>query len=153
MLMSFALPLRLVRYTVKYTADVLRGWKVTAKSAADKELGRPTAVAGTSGETDVDRLAALAPGTVVRLVYNPQGSGDYVHDKFQIELLGVDRVANVLRFKSLSGNLGPPDTMPLGDVEAVWKHEDGTTFVRISGYMGFTALQPHRYVSRPGGAR
>jgi hypothetical protein len=144
---------RVDRDTVKYTAEVLRGWKATAKSAADRELGRPTAAVGAPVETDVDRLAALPSGAVVRLVYTPQGSGDYVHDKFQIEVLGVDRVANVLRFKSLSGNPGPPDTMPLGDVEAVWAHGDGTTFVRISGYMGFTALQPHRYVSRPRGTR
>jgi hypothetical protein len=72
-----------------------------------------------------------------------------VHDTFKIELIAVDRGAEVLRFRCLSGNTGGPDTIPFVDIEAVWQAADGTPVMRISGYVAFTPLRPHRYVSRP----
>jgi hypothetical protein len=76
-----------------------------------------------------------------------------VHEKFQIKVLGVDRNASVLRFETVSGNAGPPDAMPLDDIERAWVAADSMTCLRLSGFMRFEALQPHRYVSRPRSAK
>jgi hypothetical protein len=131
----------------EYTAELLREWKRKALESASKELGKPVAASPGQNAT-LAHLAGLASGTVVRLVYRLEGSS-HVHERFQIKVLGVDMNANVLRFETVSGNPGPADAMPLDDIEQTWVAADGMTCLRLSGFMRFEALQPHRYVSRP----
>lgn len=95
----------------------------------------------------LERLETIPAGAIARLVYRRLDSSDHVHDKFKIEVLAVDRAANVLRFKSLTGKAGPTDFLPLTDVEEAWR-EDDVWVLRISGYMDFNALEPYRYKSR-----
>jgi pyrimidine deaminase RibD-like protein len=112
--------------------------------AADEELEKPASTV----VSVATKLESIAPGTAIRLVYVRE-EANQVHDTFKIELIAVDRRAEVLRFRCLSGNAGGPDTIPFVDIEAVWQDADGTPVMRISGYMAFTPLRPHRYVSRP----
>jgi predicted nucleotide-binding protein len=94
-----------------------------------------------------DRLRSIPAGTIGRLVYRQLRADDYVHDKFRVEILGVDEPSNVLRIKSQSGMPGAADAIPLGDIEELWT-PDETPLIRVTGYMDFSAAQPYRYVSR-----
>ncbi len=131
----------------RYSAHTLREWKLDAELKAHRAQGKP-AVPRADPST-VDRLAAILIGTEARLVYALEGSG-HVFDKFVIRVEGVDRVANVFRFTSLSGGSahGKVDSMPLGDAEDAWD-DNGTWRIRTSGYLEHTPLAGHRYKSRP----
>jgi hypothetical protein len=129
----------------RFPALMLREWKMRAELEALANIGKP---ATNVGNPVLERLEAIPSGAVAKLVYLVQNTSDHVHDKFQIEIIAVDRFANVLRFKSLTGNPGAPDSMPLGDIEDVWEQE-GSRFLRIGGFMDFNAFEPYRYKSRP----
>jgi len=134
-----------------FSAHLLREWKLGAELDAHRALG-----ARQSPSADVVApvalLKALPVGTVVRLAYVLQGATDYVHDKFQIRVEGVDTATNAFRFTSISGGSarGKVDSMPLRDVEEVWL-QDGTWRIRTSGYLEHHPLQGHWYQSRPRG--
>jgi hypothetical protein len=83
---------------------------------------------------------------MVHLVYQKPDS-NYVHDRFRIEVIGVDITANVLRFRELVRSNSPPDVIPLGDIEDAWQ-DDGQHKLRITGYMEHVPLAPYRYKSR-----
>ena len=97
--------------------------------------------------TPIERLARLAAGTKVNLAYTVPRSTQ-PHDRFQVEVVGVDYAANVWQCLLLSGSKpGTAEHIPLGDVEEVWT-ANGTTFVRLVGFMEHTPLEPYRYKSR-----
>jgi hypothetical protein len=101
--------------------------------------------------TVIDRLKGISIGTSARLVYLPLNREQYVHDGFKIEVLGVDDAGNVLSINNQTGTPGPPDAIPLGDIEQVWTRE-GVPFIQVSGFMDHTPLAPYRYRPRAKGA-
>jgi hypothetical protein len=138
---------RIDKDATRFTAEMLHDWKALAKKAADERLGKPMPPPSSGGSV-VARLGAIPTGTIARLSYCPDGS-EVVHDKFRIEVIGVDASGNGFRFKSVTGVAGTTDSMPLEDVETVWVDEKETPVLRISGFMKHTPLEPYRYVSRP----
>lgn len=101
--------------------------------------------------TLIDRLKRIPTATEARLVYLPLGREEYVHDGFRIEVLAVDEPGNVLNIQSRSGPAGPPDAIPLGDIEQLWT-KDGIHQIQVSGFMDHTPLSPYRYRPRARGA-
>lgn len=99
--------------------------------------------------TIADQLSEIPAGTTARLVYLPLSREEYVHDKFEVEVLAIDVPGNVLRMKN---RVGPStlDAIPLGDIEQVWWN-DGVPFIQVSGFMDHTPMEPYRYRPRPRG--
>jgi hypothetical protein len=141
------------RDLVEFTVERLHALKKEAMKRARAELGTRSPL-DPRAEL-LGRLEAIPAGTQVRLSYIPEGKQS-CHDQFTVEAIGVDRAANVYRFKK--GDLRDHlDSAPLNDVEDSWIGPDGTPFISLSGCMvppDKNPFHPFRYKSRPrGGAR
>jgi hypothetical protein len=134
----------------RYSVTLLRQWKRSAESEALAKLGKAVATVAATAPAHIGRLAELAKGARARVSYTRE-QGDLV-DTFRIEIVGVDRKHDVLRFIHEAGRdtYGDVhDAIPLADIKNVWEPiPNEMPIISVSGFMKFSVMRPYRYATR-----